>query len=86
MFQRKEEVIRIEHIQKLSTTLIRPDGNTTFYGDITNPIGFIHNMFQVHNKNWKYVFKSNAFTNSKWWVGNLKKMVFFYTMFIRTCI
>lgn len=58
--------------KKLSTTLIRPDGNTTFYGDITNPIGFIHNMFQVHNKNWKYVFKSNAFTNSKWWVGNQK--------------
>lgn len=58
--------------KKLSTTLIRPDGNTSFYGDITNPVGFIHNLFQVHNKNWKYVFKSNAFTNSKWWVGNQK--------------
>ncbi|MGY3803757.1 hypothetical protein ACWNT8_06845 [Pigmentibacter ruber] len=69
--------IRGEHTnraysKKLSTTLIRPDGNTAFYGNIENPVGFIHNLFQVHNKNWKYVFKSNAYTNSKWWVGNQK--------------
>jgi hypothetical protein len=60
--------------KKLSTTLIRPDGNINFYNGIeATPVGFIHNIYKVNNKNWKYVFKSNASTNLKWWVKPLSK-------------
>ena len=60
-----------KYTKKLSTTLIRPDGNINFFdGVYDTPVGFIHNANLVNNKDWKYVFNQNGYTNYKWWVGN----------------
>ncbi|KAB8039899.1 hypothetical protein GCL60_06460 [Silvanigrella paludirubra] len=36
----------------------------------TENIGFIYNLHALKNKGWKYVFRQNAITDAKWWLGD----------------
>jgi hypothetical protein len=57
--------------KKASTTLFRPDGNMFLFGDLpfNDKIVFMYNLASLHNKDWKYVFTENAFTDYRWWLG-----------------
>ncbi len=59
--------------KKLSTTLMRPDGNIRLYYQYES-VGLMFNMHALHNKGYKYVFKDDALTNLKWWLGEDVKL------------
>jgi hypothetical protein len=64
------------YTKKLSVSLLRPDGKIkhftgTFPYDymMYQPVGFLYDVNQLHQKQEKYVFEYDVGTSSKFWVG-----------------
>ena len=65
-----------EHTKKLSLTLLRPDAKIKhFAGEFPReygryePVGFLYDVRQLHQKGQKYVFDKDVGTSSKFWIG-----------------
>lgn len=58
---------------KLSTTLMRPDGTTRVFSpaDWTDfiPVGTLYDANQVHLRGERFIWKTDAYTNDRFWLG-----------------